>query len=765
MYNFDLKNVVPSGGLTCLFAKAIIDESNLWHRRIGHINFKTMNKLVSGNLVSGLRSKLFENDHTCVACQKGKQHKASCKTKLVSSISQPLQMLHMDLFRPTFVRSINHKIYCLVVTDDFSRFSWVFFLATKDETSGILKTFINGIENQINHKVKIIRCDNGTEFKNNDMNQFCGMKGIKREFSVVRTPQQNGVAERKNRTLIEAARTMLANSLLPTTFWAEVVNTACYDTIHCKALQGIHNRRTRLVEENLHVKFSEETPNIAGNGPNWLFDIDALTISMNYKPVVAGNQTNEVGAEADMNNLATNVPVSPILATRVHKDHPLEQIIRDIHSAPQTRRMTKNVTEHEAIQDELLQFKLQKVWTLVDLPKGKRAIGTKWVYRNKKDERGIVIDVPDKVYKVEKALYGLHQAHRATEENAEFHQIVDFLTTSSIHYALTVSPTIYASYIEQFWNTANSQKVNDVKKIHAIVDGKTLVISESSVRSDLHFNDEDEPFNDTYETPKHTKKVFTNMKRKGKDFSGRITPLFPSMLAPPVVEGEGSGQPSEPQPPSSTTQPIIEEQIPITELSSPQNTQSPSQALQKDTQLPQTSVSISNVADKVVFKERDDKVVRAITTAASLDASQASGNITKTKSTAMSNDPLSQEIGSGDRPMCQEAMGVPLLRLEAMSSPNNLHFLVFEDAFILPISGLYSGFSKLGTAYLDKTDSSSSLLNCRLLPPKEYEVVHPHPTSASTSSFEEEKALVRTSLDVHEEKLRKIFESSKMNFS
>ncbi|GJS92474.1 putative ribonuclease H-like domain-containing protein [Tanacetum coccineum] len=165
MYSFDLKNVVPSGGLTCLFAIMLtIDESNLWHRRLGHINFKTMNKLVRGNLVRGLPSKLFENDHTCVACQKGKQHKASCKTKLVSSISQPLQMLHMDLFGPTSVRSINHKTYCLVVTDDYSR------------------------------------CDNGTEFKNNDMNQLCGMKGIKREF----------------------------NSLLPTTFWAEAVNTASY---------------------------------------------------------------------------------------------------------------------------------------------------------------------------------------------------------------------------------------------------------------------------------------------------------------------------------------------------------------------------------------------------------------------------------------------------------------------------------------------------------------------------------------------------------
>ncbi|GKB71971.1 putative ribonuclease H-like domain-containing protein [Tanacetum coccineum] len=214
----------------------------------------------------------------------------------------------------------------------------------------------------------------------------------------------------------------------------------------------VFNSRTRIVEEDLHVKFSEDTPNIAGSGPNWLFNIDALTKSMNYKPVVARNQSKcnvdpsfssssndsldvgfkpsgeeekkdakdpknryiednaldenivngciddpnmpnlgeivysdddeEVGAEANMNNLAITVPVGPIPTTRVHKDHPLEQITRDIPLAPQTRRMTKNVTEH---------VEPKKVWTLMDLPHGKRAIGTKWVYRNKKDERGIVI--------------------------------------------------------------------------------------------------------------------------------------------------------------------------------------------------------------------------------------------------------------------------------------------------------------------------------------------------------------------------------------
>ncbi|GJT85523.1 putative ribonuclease H-like domain-containing protein [Tanacetum coccineum] len=485
MYSVDLKNIVPSGGLTCLFAKATLDESNLWHRRLGHINFKTMNKLVRGNLVRGLPSKIFENNHTCVACQKGKQHKASCKTKTVSSISQPLQMLHMDLFGPTFVKSLMKKMYCLVVTDDYSRFSWVFFLATKDETSEILKTFITGIENLIDLKVKVIRCDNGTEFKNKVMNQFCEMKGIKREFSVARTPQQNGVAERKNRTLIEAARTMLADSKLPTTFWAEAVNTACYVQNRVLVIKP-HNKTPYELFLGRKPALSFMRPfgcpvtilntlDHLGNRPNWLFDIDALTISMNYKPVVAGNQTNgnadtkenidagqdgkklvpdqkyillplltsdpllsksskdspdagfkpsgeekkmdsehpenedennvvdenivygciddpnmpnleeivysyddeEVSAEDDMNNLVTTVPVSPIPTTRVHKDHLLEQIIRDIQSAPQTRRMTeheepKKVTQAltdpswiEAMQDELLQ--------------------------NKKDDRGIVI--------------------------------------------------------------------------------------------------------------------------------------------------------------------------------------------------------------------------------------------------------------------------------------------------------------------------------------------------------------------------------------
>ncbi|GJZ66839.1 putative ribonuclease H-like domain-containing protein [Tanacetum coccineum] len=276
MYSFNLENIVPSRGLACLIAKATVDESNKWHRRLGHVNFKNLNKLVKGNLVRGLPSNIFQNDHTCVACQKGKQHKASCKAKSVSSISQPLQLLHMDLFRPTSVRSLNHKIYCLVITDDFS------------SPSGGLSY---------------------TDLTNTDQD----------------------------------------DSQIP-------------------ALKDIYDN------------------------PN-----DGIFTNASY---------DDEGAVADFTNLETIVNVSPIPTSRIHSIYHLTQILGDLKSAVQTRsKVHKSSGAHgfkisealedeswvDAMQEELLQFKIQKVWILVDLPYGKKAIGTKWVYRNKKDKRGVVV--------------------------------------------------------------------------------------------------------------------------------------------------------------------------------------------------------------------------------------------------------------------------------------------------------------------------------------------------------------------------------------
>nr|GEV81834.1 hypothetical protein [Tanacetum cinerariifolium] len=509
--------------------------------------------------------KITSKDTECVVLSS--DYKLPDENYVLLRVPRENNMYNVDL--KTVVPS--GDLTCLFAKATLDEFSWVFFLATKDETNVILKTFITGIENQINHKVKIIRCDNGTEFKNHDLNQFCGMKGIKREFSVARTPQQNGVAKRKNRTLIKAARTMLVDSLLPIPLWAEADEGFLVRySINSKAFR-VFNSRTRIVQETLHINFHENKPNVAGIGPKWLFDIDTLTKFMNYQPVVAGNQPNDnvcikenlvtgkvgkenvsaqqyvllllwsagsqdpqnldadidvdafdvkenendvhvftsrkfssnntnrvngvntpvttagqnptnstnsfntaspsdtavspnfriagkslivdpskypndpdmpeledivysddeedVGAEADFSNLETNISVNPIPTTRVHKDHHVNQIIGDLNTAPQTRSMTRMVKEQgglhqindedfhtcmfscflsqeepknvhqalknpswiEAMQEELLQFKMKKVWVLVNLPKGKRAIGLKWVFRNKKDKRGIVI--------------------------------------------------------------------------------------------------------------------------------------------------------------------------------------------------------------------------------------------------------------------------------------------------------------------------------------------------------------------------------------
>nr|GFA49867.1 hypothetical protein [Tanacetum cinerariifolium]GFA50453.1 hypothetical protein [Tanacetum cinerariifolium] len=405
MYSIDIKNIIPKESLACLVGKAILDESMLWHRRLGYINFKNINKLVKDNLVRDLPSKCFENDQTCVACFKGKQHKASCKSKIQNSISQPLFMLHMDLFGPTFVSSLIHKQYGLVVTNDYSRYTWVFFLATKNETTCILKKFITDIENLVDKKVKVIRCDNRTEFKNSVMNDFYAMKGIRREFSIARNPQQNGVTERRNRTLMEATRTMLADSKGRTPALSFMRPVGCHVTIlntldHLGKFDGksdnglfvgyslnskdfkVYNTRTRKVEENLHVRFLEDKPIIAGDGPKWLFDIDVLTKSMNYVPVVTGTNSNDfVGTEESIG------------ASRDRKAH------EDLHTClfacflsqeepKKVIQALKDPSWIEAMQEELLQFKLQQVWTL---PFGKRAIGIKWIYRNKKDERGIVV--------------------------------------------------------------------------------------------------------------------------------------------------------------------------------------------------------------------------------------------------------------------------------------------------------------------------------------------------------------------------------------
>ncbi|KAK1357060.1 hypothetical protein POM88_050316 [Heracleum sosnowskyi] len=213
---------------TCLISKASVDESWNWHKKLSYLNFSNINELVKKDLVRGLPKALYTPDGLCDACQKAKQRRTSFQSKSESSIEEPYHMLHLDLFGPVNIMSISKKRYTLVIVDEYSRFTWVYFLHRKDETPEILLDHVRMIETTTKYKVKILRSDNGTEFKNSKMEEFCKYKGIIQQFSAPGTPQQNGVVERKNKTLIEAGRTMLEEAKLPTYFWAEAVNTACY---------------------------------------------------------------------------------------------------------------------------------------------------------------------------------------------------------------------------------------------------------------------------------------------------------------------------------------------------------------------------------------------------------------------------------------------------------------------------------------------------------------------------------------------------------
>ncbi|GJW47806.1 hypothetical protein Tco_0079452 [Tanacetum coccineum] len=299
----------------------------------------------------------------------------------------------------------------------------------------------------------------------------------------------------------------------------------------------------------------------------------------------------DVGTEAGMNNLDAFMPVSPIPTTRVHKDHQIEQIIGDLNSAPETRRMTKNLEEHvkpkkviqslqdpswiEAMQDELLQFKLQKVKTM-----------------------------------------------------------------------------------------------NGEVQLQALVDGKKIIITKASVRRDLQLNDEEvflekqlegmSNHKRIYVTPSHTKKIFRNIRKVGKGFSRRETPLFPTMMVQAQEEmGEGSTNPNDPHYTPTIIQPST---------SQPQKKQKPRKPNRKDTKVPQPSGPTNNVADEAVSEKMDDSLERAATTTTSLDTEQDRGNINKTQSKATLNETSSLGTSSGSGPRRQETMGILLLKLDLSSS-------------------------------------------------------------------------------------------------
>ncbi|KAK1642711.1 hypothetical protein QYE76_060516 [Lolium multiflorum] len=254
LYVVDLSKESPSFS-TCLMA-AKHDEGWLWHRRLGHVNMRNLKQLLKGEHIVGLTGVSFEKYRVCSACVAGKQLKQKHPIKSIVTTSRPLELLHLDLFGPSHYDTLGGSKYGLVIVDDYSRYSWVFLLKSKDETHRVFITFAKKAQRMYESEIKAIRTDNGTEFKNYTMQEFVDDEGIKHEFSAPYTPQQNGVVERKNRTIIEMVRTMLSEFNSPHNFWGEAISTAVHYS-------------NRLFLRPLHNKTPYEL--LTGNKPNVMY--------------------------------------------------------------------------------------------------------------------------------------------------------------------------------------------------------------------------------------------------------------------------------------------------------------------------------------------------------------------------------------------------------------------------------------------------------------------------------------------------------------
>ncbi|XP_073016618.1 uncharacterized protein [Primulina eburnea] len=212
--------------LSCKHAE--VSELNLWHQKLGHASFKTLKNLSKYDAVRGMPNLSSSTPYVCGDCQKGKQTRVSHHMLSHFGTTRCLEMLHMNLMGPVEVESFGGKKYSFVCVDDFSQFSWISFIREKSDTFNVLKKLVTRITNIHNLKVSRIRTGHGKEFENSSFSSFCDKKSISHEFYAPKTPQQNRIAERKNRTLQEMARVMLNSKCISKHFWAEALNTACH---------------------------------------------------------------------------------------------------------------------------------------------------------------------------------------------------------------------------------------------------------------------------------------------------------------------------------------------------------------------------------------------------------------------------------------------------------------------------------------------------------------------------------------------------------
>nr|GEU61311.1 ribonuclease H-like domain-containing protein [Tanacetum cinerariifolium] len=445
IYNVNLKNIVPSGDLTCLFAKATIDESNSWHRKLGHISFKTINKLVKSNLVRGLPTKIFKNDNSCVDCKKGKKHKASCKfqrkadegflvgysvcskafrvfnsrtrivqeTLHVNFLENPPNVAEnqtnsgagfQDAFDAEKAREEANQTYVL-----FSVWSAGFTNPQNNDKDALVDRKEHDVDTQKSESAVIHSLSSSaqtrkqvdkTERENkgkSHVESVTGYRDLNAEFEECSNKSSNGVNS--------------ASSTVPTVGHNFINSTNTFSAA------GPSNTAVSPTYEKSY--FTDAST--SSHDPD-MPDLEDLTYS---------DDKDAVSAEADINNLKSSIPVSPIPTTRIHKDHPISQIIGDLSSTTQTRSMARAVKDQARIEAIRLFLAYASFMGFLVY---QMDVKSTFLYETIKEEVYVCQplgfedpDHPDKVYKVVKALYGLHQAPKAWFQMSSMGELTFFL--------------------------------------------------------------------------------------------------------------------------------------------------------------------------------------------------------------------------------------------------------------------------------------------------------------------------------------------------
>nr|GEU58989.1 ribonuclease H-like domain-containing protein [Tanacetum cinerariifolium] len=542
MYNFDLKNIVPSGGLTCLFAKATLDESNLWHRRLGHINFKTMNKLVKGNLVRGLPSKVFENNHTCVACKKGKQHRASCKSKHAEAVNTACY--------------VQNKV---LVTKPYNKTPYELLLG-RTPSIGLMRPFgypmtilntLDPLGNQPNPSAGIQEHFDVEKVKEGNVQQYV-------IFHLWSSGSKDPQSTNDDTTF----------EVKDPEFEVQKPKSAVHVSPSCSTKTKKHNDKTnKEAKGKTPVKF---TNTFSADGPSTTAVSPTLEKSSYVDPFQYTDDPNmsaleeityfddeeDVGAEADFSNLETTITVSPIPTTRVHKDHHM-----DVKSA-----LLYGTIEEEVYVCQPLGFKDP--------------------------------DYPKKVYKVVKALYSLQQAPRAWYETLANYLLENGFQRGNIDQTLFIKKQKGDILLKPDGIFISQDKyVAKILRKFGLTDGKsasTLIDTEKPLLKDLDGEDVDVYTLISWQCKKQTVVATSSTEAKyvaaasccaqvpwiqnqlldygvGKGFSGVDTPLFEGILVPQQaaddvvdvvadqvaddVVAEDAVEPTPPSPTPTTTPP------------------------------------------------------------------------------------------------------------------------------------------------------------------------------------------------------------------